>query len=203
MTDTSDSASGGVSRAAVLVPGRSYPVESPLLYFAQEAVEVRDGYVEPVRWTAPELDQAGTRAWLTSAESEAWVCGQVSDALARVEKSLPGAATVLVGKSLGTRAASVAADRGLPAIWLTPLLHTPRVVAELGRSEAPFLLVGGTEDEAWDGAEARRLTPHVAEIPGADHGMLLPGPLAASLAAHAVVATAIEHFLDTVVWPTG
>ena len=97
--------------------------------------------------------------------------------------------------------ATVAADRGLPAIWFTPLLATPRVAAELRRSEAPFLLIGGTEDEAWDGAEARRLSPHEVVLPGADHGLMVPGPLAATLAAHAVAATAVERFLDTVAWP--
>jgi|GEM_PF-799627 len=200
MTDTPDLASGGASRAAVLIPGRRYPVEAPLLYFAQEAAEIRDAYIEPIRWTPPDLDQAATRAWLAGTGSEAWVCGQVSDALERVEKNLPGAATVLVGKSLGTRAAVVAADRGLPAIWFTPLLTAAGTLAALRRCTAPFLLVGGTADEAWDGAVARELTPHVVELPDADHGLLLPGPLAASVAAHAVVATAVERFLDTVAW---
>ena len=53
---------------------------------------------------------------------------------------------VLIGKSLGTYAAALAAERGLPAIWLTPLLTSDWVVDGLRRSTAPFLLVGGTAD---------------------------------------------------------
>jgi hypothetical protein len=69
---------------------------------------------------------------------------------------------------------------GLAAVWLTPLLHRPEVVEALARASAPFLLVGGTADPSWDGAVARRLTPHVLEVPDAHHGMLVPGPLARS-----------------------
>lgn len=81
------------------------------------------------------------------------------------------------------------------AIWLTPLLHRPEVVAALGRASAPFLLVGGTADAAWDGAVARRLTPHVLEVPDADHGLLLPGPLARSAEVLGRVCTAVEEFV--------
>jgi pimeloyl-ACP methyl ester carboxylesterase len=75
------------------------------------------------------------------------------------------------------------------------------VVAALKRSTAPFLLIGGTADEWWDGDAARSLTPHVVEIEGADHGMFAPGPLAASAAVLGDVITAVERFFDDVVWP--
>ena len=65
----------------------------------------------------------------------------------------------------------------------------------LARATAPFLLVGGTADDAWDGAAARRLTPHVLEIDGADHGLLVPGPLARSAEVLGRVCTAVERFL--------
>ena len=53
---------------------------------------------------------------------------------------------MLIAKSLGTNAARLAADRSLPAVWLTPLLSTPWITAALGRATAPMLLVGGTAD---------------------------------------------------------
>lgn len=201
MSDTSDPATA--ARAAVLVPGRAYPTDAPLLAFTSEAADTRDAYVEAIRWSVPDLDQSSLRDWLSGSEAVAWVCGQVADALARVDKQAPQAATVLVGKSLGSLAAAVAADRGLPAVWFTPLLNQPSTVAALRRCSAPFLLVGGTDDESWDGGLARELTPHVAELPGADHGLYLPGPLAGALAAHAVAIGAVERFLDQVVWPAG
>jgi len=59
----------------------------------------------------------------------------------------------------------------------------------------------GTADQFWDRQAARAITPHVVEIDGADHGMLVPGRLAASAAVLGHVITAVEDFLDRVVWP--
>jgi hypothetical protein len=90
---------------------------------------------------------------------------------------------------------------GLPAVWLTPVLTSAWVVDGLRRATAPFLLVGGTADRLWDSGLARELTPYVLEIAGADHGMYVPGRLAASAGVLGEVATAAEDFLDRVVWP--
>jgi hypothetical protein len=127
---------------------------------------------------------------------EAWVHGQVTPLI----DTLPGP-PLLIGKSLGTNAASLAADRSLPAVWLTPVLTMPWVAAGLARATAPFLLVGGTADTIWDGALARQLTPHVLEVDGADHGMYVPGPLTDSIAVMTRVVTAVEAFLDAIGWP--
>jgi hypothetical protein len=73
-------------------------------------------------------------------------------------------------------------------------------VAALRRSTAPTLLIGGTADKVWDGTIARQLSPYVFEVLDADHGMYVPGPLAASATVLGRVATAIEEFLDDVLW---
>ncbi|MGZ4389250.1 MAG: alpha/beta hydrolase, partial [Gaiellaceae bacterium] len=78
---------------------------------------------------------------------------------------------LLVGKSLGTFAAAVAADRRLPAIWFTPLLNEQPVVEALERSEAPTLLVGGTHDEAYDPQLVERLPVESLTVVGADHSL--------------------------------
>ena len=70
----------------------------------------------------------------------------------------------------------------------------------LKRAIAPCLLVGGTADTLWDGTIARSVTSRVVEIEGADHGMFVPGDLAASAAVLGQVMTAVEQFLDDVVW---
>ena len=69
------------------------------------------------------------------------------------------------------------------------------MTAALSRASEPFLLVGGTADQLWDGEVARRLTPHVLEIPDADHSMLVPGPLARSAEVLGRVCTAVEEFV--------
>ena len=111
-----------------------------------------------------------------------------------------GAAPVMIGKSLGSLAAPVVADRGLAAIWFTPLLTDEPTVAALRRATGPCLLVGGTADQFWDEQTARSITPDVIEIHGADHAMFVPA-LAASATVLGQVITAVEDFLDHTVWP--
>jgi len=108
---------------------------------------------------------------------------------------------VVFGKSLGSMGAPVVAERGLAAVWFTPLLTNPDVVAGLRRAGGPFLLAGGTADEYWDGRLARSLTPHVVEVDGGDHGLFVPGGLAASAAVLGDVMTVVERFLDDIAWP--
>jgi hypothetical protein len=78
---------------------------------------------------------------------------------------------LLVGKSLGTFAAPLAAERGLPAIWFTPLLRAATVVDALGAATAPTLLVGGGGDWSWDPRLADDLGLPCLELPGADHAL--------------------------------
>lgn len=68
---------------------------------------------------------------------------------------------------------------------------------------APFLLVRGTADCLWDSAAAHRLTPHVLEVEGADHGLGVPASVAGSVAVLARVVAAVEDFLDGMGWPSG
>jgi pimeloyl-ACP methyl ester carboxylesterase len=179
-----------MDRAAVIVPGRYLGPYQPLLLYAGLAAKARRAMVEYVDWQP--LD-ASVQA---STQMQAWVLEQTTPVIDRL-----GGAPLLVGKSLGTFAASLAAGKDLPAIWYTPLLRDDLVVGALRRCTAPFLLIGGTSDpDAWDGAVARSLTPHVCEIPGADHGMLVSGGLAASAAVLGEVTTVAERFLDEVVW---
>jgi pimeloyl-ACP methyl ester carboxylesterase len=127
---------------------------------------------------------------------EGWVREQVAPLLDAV-----GGIPLLIGKSLGTNAAALAAERALPAVWVTPVLTVPWVAAALARATAPMLLVGGTADEIWDGALARRLSPHVLEVADADHGMYVPGPLIDSVAVLGRVVASVEEFLNTIGWP--
>jgi pimeloyl-ACP methyl ester carboxylesterase len=127
---------------------------------------------------------------------EPWVRTEITPLLETV-----GGAPLLIAKSLGTNAAAVAAERSLPAIWLTPVFTTPWIPAALSRATAPFLLVGGTADAMWDSTAAHRLSPHVLEIEAADHGLFVPGPIQNSIAVLGRVVTAIQEFLDTINWP--
>jgi hypothetical protein len=174
---------------AVVVPGSVGGPWAPLPMYAGDVAEGRGATVHRHRWTADHPDPF-------EPEVEAWVHAQVIPLL----DTLTGP-PLLIGKSLGTKCASLAADRSLPAVWLTPVLTVPWVAAGLKRATAPFLLVGGTADKIWDSALARRLSPHVLEVEGADHGMYVPGPLTDSIAVLGRVVTAVEEFLDAIGWP--
>jgi hypothetical protein len=193
------------SREAVILPGGMFGPHAPLLMYAADAAERRGAQLTPVSWDEPDRPLT-----LTPEERGPWVLNQLERAVPVLRTSTteppatgaPGAAgTLLIGKSLGTHAATVAAELGLPAVWLTPVLTSDWVVDGLRRATAPFLLVGGTADSLWSPGLARELTPYVLEVEGADHGMYVPGRLAASAAVLGQVATAVEDFLDEVVWP--
>lgn len=142
---------------AVLLPGQSYPATMPLLTFAGRAALQHDWRVRAVSWNAPDLDLKATIDWAGNRLKEA-----VGEFDGRV---------LVVGKSLGTCSADYATRHGYDAIWLTPLLHLPDVVEAMTRNSGRQLLVGGTEDSAWDFEIARTISGDVVQIEGADHGM--------------------------------
>jgi hypothetical protein len=182
-----------MERGMVVIPGSQLGPHQPLLSYTWLAGRDRAAEAYHVEWPAerpPLGDPAAAVHW-------------VGERIGAVLDDFPVPRPVLVGKSLGTYAAALAADRGLPAIWHTPLLTVPECVAALRRARAPYLLIGGTADSLWDGDLARSLTPHVMEVAGADHGMIVAGaPLARSAEALGRVVTAVEEFLDNEVWPT-
>jgi hypothetical protein len=176
---------GGMADVVVL-PGSSFGPRAGLLMYAGAVPAARGARVHHHSWSPDRPDPFEPPV-------EDWVRAEVAPLLDRL-----GGTPVLIGKSLGTNAAALAAERALPAVWLTPVLTLPWVSAAMGRATAPFLLVGGTADPYWDPAAARRLSPHVLEVDGADHGMLVPGPVTASVAVLAQVVEAMDGFFDAV-----
>lgn len=181
----------GGPRTAVLVPGGGSTTDIPLLRYAGLAVTRRDGQLQLVAWN-------GSADW---GSRHAFVADRITAALAEVAAT-GETAPLLIAKSLGSLAAPLAADRGLPAVWFTPVLTDEPTVAGLRRATAPCLLVGGTADSLWDPAVARSISPHVVEVDGADHSMCVPGRVSASTAVLGQVMDAVESFLDEIVWPS-
>jgi hypothetical protein len=175
---------------AVVIPGRMYGPAVPLLMFSGDVAERHGADVHRHSWSADPPDHR-------KREVEDWVCGQVGPLLDHL-----GETPLLIGKSLGTNAARLAAQRSLPAVWLTPVLRfMPWVVEALAAASAPFLLVGGTADRSWDVDLAHRLTPHVLSVESADHGMYVPGPLRGTVEVLGLVVESVEKFLDEIGWP--
>jgi hypothetical protein len=174
--------------AGVIVPGRGYGPQAPLLDLASEALSDRAIPVVTVNWTVPD--------GLLDIGPEPFVRAHVSAALHRLANAAPAAQPVIIAKSLGTYAAMLAAEQQLPAIWLTPLLHIEVIAEAIGRNPAPTLLVGGTRDRSWLPDIAAATSKRVVTITGGDHGLRPPGPLRAYTQALGDVGTAIEEFLS-------
>jgi hypothetical protein len=174
--------------AGILLPGHGYTTQAPLLDLAAHALADRRAHVEDVAWTPPD--------GLILAEAEPFVRAYAAAALRRVDAVAGEARPVIIAKSLGTFAAAFAAERGLPAIWLTPVLTDPGLVAAIAANPAPALLIGGTADRLWVPGAAESTGKQIVTIPGGDHGLRVPGPLRNFTDALATVAAAMETFLD-------
>ena len=147
---------GDPSRTALVLPGRML-AGMPSNAFAIDAVW-KQGWRAVLVWDHL-LDDSEMTDWIVARLNAAAV--YAGDEGARL----------VIGKSLGSLAAGAVAERGWRAIWLTPLLNHPPFVEMLRRRTAPALLIGGTNDPAWDGALARELSDDVLELDGADHGL--------------------------------
>jgi hypothetical protein len=171
---------------AIVLPGGNHGPMAGLLPYAGLAAAGRGARVHHHSWSPDRPD-------VFAPPIEAWVRAEVAPLLDRI-----GGTPVLIGKSLGTNAAGLAAERALPAVWLTPVLTLPWVSAAMARATAPFLLVGGTADRLWDSAAAHRLSPHVLEVDAADHGMVVPGPAADTVAVLGRIVAAMDEFFDAI-----
>jgi hypothetical protein len=174
---------------AVVIPGGAFGPAAGLLMYTGIVAQRRGATVHRHSWSQRPSEPFEPKI-------ESWVCNEIGPLLDGVSGS-----PLLIGKSLGTNAAMLAAERCLPAVWLTPLLTVPWVVSALERATAPLQLVGGTGDAMWDGATARRLSPYVLEVEDADHGMCVPGPVSESVAVLGRVVAVMDEFLDAIAWP--
>jgi hypothetical protein len=174
----------------ILIPGGT-GVIGTLLDIAWETLADRTAHVEAITWATPRD--------ILDVDPEPFVRAHVEAALLRAEEIAPRARPVLIAKSLGSFAAALAADRELPAIWLTPLLTRPPVAEAITRNPAKQLLIGGTADRRWwDAVAARATGKRVLTIEDGTHSLRVPGPVRNFTEVLGTVGTAIEEFLDEV-----
>jgi hypothetical protein len=165
----------------VLLPGAGYSTQAPLLWFACRLALARG---------------AGALALLDALGAGDEPFGWALDRARRALDHAPAARTVVIGKSLASAAAGLVADRGLAALWLTPLLDQPVVVEGLARAAAPTWLVGGTLDPTWrPSALPAAGAIEVVELDGLDHSLEVPGDPIASLPFLERTVGVIDRFL--------
>jgi hypothetical protein len=161
---------GDPERCAVVLPGIRYFSQAPLLWFAREAAQAHG-------WSVLELSERapGDR------DPFEWMRERATAAL-----DYAGArAVAVVGKSLGSAAAPLVAERSLAAVWLTPLLDRPEVASAVS---APALLIGSTADPTWADGPRPDAGVEVLEFEGLDHSLQARNdPLASLEVLHSVV----------------
>jgi len=175
--DFSTSVLDGDDRHAVLLPGGGYPATAPLLWYTAAALSFQGWTVHLVTWPA-----GMTR-------------NDVIPIAREILDGLPGASQLLLGgKSLGSLAMPLAVERGLPGIWLTPVLTEPKIADTARRLGQDHLLIGGTADPLWDSTIAAASEASRLEVPDADHSLQVEGDLRATLAAITAAAHAVDDF---------
>ncbi|MBZ5738228.1 hypothetical protein [Nocardioides mangrovi] len=183
MTRYVDLATDGtaVGRCIVL-PGRQYTPDGPLLFFAAQVALARGWDVRQVWWEVPRFDD--------DADEVAWVAAELAAAVDGHDVRV-----LVVAKSLGTLCAAAAAEHGYAAAWLTPLLSEPDLAAPLLAYPAAQLVVIGSEDPYLDRDVLEALPGEQLVVPG-DHVLRIPGDVSASVASHDRVVRAFDEWLE-------
>lgn len=164
------------------LPGRAYPVTAPALTAVTDVAAAAGYDVRPVSWGP--LDEVPP-------DPDRWVVARLRE----VVPAGPGGCDLVVAKSLGTRAASYAAEQGWPAVWVTPLLRDEAVLAGIRANPAPQLLVCGGADPLHDPEVAAATTCEVLELAGLDHALSSTGDHRMAPATVDRVAAATRAFL--------
>jgi hypothetical protein len=174
---------GDRGRCAVVLPGVRYFSQAPLLWFAREAAQAGG-------WSVLELSERAP----PDEEPFAWMRDRAERAL---DSASEADIVVVIGKSLGSAAAPLVAERRLAAVWLTPLLVRPDVLAALRAARAPALLVGSSADPTWsNGEQPRDDSIELLEFEGLDHSLQVEGDPVASFEVLRTVTERIGAFLE-------
>jgi hypothetical protein len=173
---------GDPARTVVVLPGVAYFSQAPLLWFAREAALAGGWSVLEVSERAPS-DQ----------DPFEWIVDRAESAVGAASATQ----VVMIGKSLGSAAAPLATKRALPAVWLTPLLTRPEVIAALGATDLPTLVIGSPSDQTWGNGELpENEALEVMELDGLDHSLQIEGDPLGSIDVLREVTEQISDFLQ-------
>jgi hypothetical protein len=173
---------GDPERCVVVLPGMRYSTQAPLLWFAREVAEAAGWSVLEVSERAP----AGR-------EPFEWILERAESAL----NATSATQVALVGKSLGSAAAPLATQRALPAVWLTPLLIRAEVLAALGATDRPTLIVGSPADPSWgNGDLPDNEALEVLELDDLDHSLQREGDPLGSIDVLRTVSERMASFFE-------
>jgi hypothetical protein len=170
----------------IVLPGRQYTPDGPLLFFAAQAALARGWDVRQVWW------QAAERGSLDIADEVSWVGDQLDAALQGCTERV-----LVVAKSLGTLAAVRAAAHGHDAAWLTPLLTEPEAAEPLlSYPASQFVLVGSSDP--YLSLDVLDVLPGTSLVVPGDHVLRVRDDATGMVASHEQFVRAFDAWLETV-----
>lgn len=194
----SDDVPRHVARRMLVIPGVRYSCDRPLLNWISAIGHQHGWWVQQAQWD------------LSAQTNQDAV---IARALELLDQDAPDAdQTMVVAKSMGSRAASAASANGWCGIWLTPLLDVEEVRAALVEYHGPALIAGGGADPHWtaghgaprarigrkgdcDG-ELDELGVSWVDVADANHSLEVPGDWRASLAVQRSLFELADGFID-------
>jgi hypothetical protein len=187
------------SHLAVLLPGRGYTVDMPLLFYPRFYLMEQGAEVLLVEYNYAREDYANLppeaqRLWLNT------------DVEAVVDEALAGREyerITLIGKSLGTYAMAhlLATDirlRDAACLWLTPIIHDAAVFQWMARPHRALFAIGARDplyDEALMQEAAQKSGGVSVVVDDADHGLNIERDMVASVRALETVMQVMQEFL--------
>ena len=185
---------------AVILAGQGNNCQHPTLYYPTRELLLRGADALLVDYCLRPAF-----ATLTGEELRACVTADTIASYQAATRERRYERVTLVGKSLGTLAmghvlGTLSPSRQLQAVWLTPLLKTAELRAQIRHTHPRSLFVIGSEDPHYHAAEIAELA-HVTRgaalvLPGADHLLEVPEGVLASLRVMGQILQALQDFLQ-------
>lgn len=186
--------SGG-THVALLLPGRGYTAQGPVLHYPGLWFVQHGCDVISVDYVFSEMSYPDMVAHAAACAAAVWATATRSHRCDHV---------VLVGKSLGTQAMARLIDqtpelRLARCVWLTPIFADNAVMESIEKHKPRSLFVGGTSDATFDSERMERALSATGGsklvLDGANHSLERPGDVRASLAAISTLLDALERFM--------
>jgi len=191
------------NRLALVLPGINYTADMPLIYYTTQVLQfhgadvlqLRPNYQDPAFQKTPV---EGRLSWMAYDAHAGLAAGLAAGSYQQV---------ILAGKSIGTlsMALLLAQSAGLDqavTVWLTPLLHDPRVVKSAQGHAGSSFFMAGSDDKTFDPQAMQSIKDRTAAqvwiAKGADHSLEILGDPLQSLNLLLAGMAALSTFLAEV-----
>lgn len=189
-----------IDRLAMLLPGYGYTLDMPLFYYLEnlcldlgiDVLRVETAYNQNLAFReATATEQA---RWVAADARAAWQAGLAQGNYA---------SAIVIGKSLGTWGMAwllsdpLRSPETVTSVWLTPLISQQSIRQALRRLGDTAQIVIGDADPEYDAgvlADLEASGVNVVVVPGADHGLDIPGDALTSARLLAQLITEIRDF---------